>query len=238
MGSSPTVCVSRQATSDQCILLHHCPGAEKRKRKGIKEEDLDAYCRGHIRRLKRYGEAGAILVALLLHLQTAGHHVYGDNAFSSAQVAYDMLQGGTAEHGRFPPTHYTGTQSYSKKSKDKKKKKKDGDEVDDGVESMLQTVQDAAELLEDDVAMNFAQYKNLPRKNAAVHGNIKKYGYRSWTDKTKRVSFGEYYDKKKVHWISNFYGGKQLVRCYRVRSKKKERVVIQKAIEKYNMKKV
>ena len=105
-----------------CTLLHHCPGVEKMKRLDIKPEDLDGYCTRFKQLSKRYGGDGALAWMLVSMLKDHGHHIYADNAFMSAQFAFDCKEGvnGSAPTDIVVKTHVTGTQRTTKPKKPKK----------------------------------------------------------------------------------------------------------------------
>ena len=67
---------------------------------------------------KRYGEQGAIVMRLASKLKYDGHHIIGDNAFSSVQLAVDLKIGRcSVKQNRIPKCDYTGTQKMLVKQK-------------------------------------------------------------------------------------------------------------------------
>ena len=113
--------------------IHHFPGKAKRQMRGLDATNLDDDAVLQLKLQARYGEQGALVVRLASKLQFSGHHIVGDNAFSSVQLASD-LRNGTCPALRVPKCDYTGTQVMQKKAKK------------DNTTNV----------------MHFAEYKNLP----------------------------------------------------------------------------
>ena len=100
------------------IIVHHVPGKAKRKARGLNETNLDNDAINQLTLQKRYGEQGALVIRLVSKLKYDGHHLIGDNAFSSIQLATDLKKG-SVDNIRIPKTTYTGTQvMMTKKGKD------------------------------------------------------------------------------------------------------------------------
>ena len=116
------------------IIVHHLPGKAKRKKRKMDEKNLCKENRLQLALQKRYGEQGALVMRLASELENDGHHIVGDNAFSSVQLATD-LKCGKCPHPEINIRRcdYTGTQVMQKSKKSKTAYK-----------------------------MNFAEYKNLP----------------------------------------------------------------------------
>ena len=98
------------------VLVHHLPGKKKRQKRNLNEDNLDRESLNQLRLQGRYGEQGAILMRLVSRLKYAGHHIVGDNAFSSIQLATDLKRGWCAGNLRIVACDYTGTQVMPKKS--------------------------------------------------------------------------------------------------------------------------
>ena len=98
------------------ITMHHLPGKEKRKKRNLTEENLDKENRLQLSLQKRYGEQGAIIMRLVSKLKYNGHHIIGDNAFSSVQLALDLKKG-VCPGLRVPKADCTGTQVMKKQKK-------------------------------------------------------------------------------------------------------------------------
>ena len=75
------------------VLVHHVPGKEKRKKRGLNEQNMDRDSIIQLKLQKRYGEQGAIVMRLVSCLRNQVHHIIGDNAFSSVQLVHDMQKG-------------------------------------------------------------------------------------------------------------------------------------------------
>ena len=116
-----------------CVLVHHVPGKQKRMQRKLDETNLDQDACLQLKLQKRYGEQGAIVVRLASMLQYDGHHIIGDNAFSSVQLAVD-LRNGSVQGTKVRKADYTGTQVMMKN----KAKSANGPQ------------------------MHFAEYRNLP----------------------------------------------------------------------------
>ena len=91
------------------VIVHHVPGKLKRQKRKLDESNLDKDACLQLKLQKRYGEQGALVVRLCSQLKYNGHHIIGDNAFSSVQLASDL------KHGNVPgmdvkKCDYTGTQ--------------------------------------------------------------------------------------------------------------------------------
>ena len=100
------------------IIVHHVPGKAKRKARGLNETNLDNDAINQLTLQKRYGEQGALVIRLVSKLKYDGHHLIGNNAFSSIQLATDLKKG-SVDNIRIPKTTYTGTQvMMTKKGKD------------------------------------------------------------------------------------------------------------------------
>ena len=116
-----------------CVLVHHVPGKQKRMQRKLDETNLDKDACLQLKLQKRYGEQGALVVRLASMLQYDGHHIIGDNAFSSVQLAVD-LRNGSVPGAKARKADYTGTQvMMAKKAKSTNAPQ-----------------------------MNFAEYRNLP----------------------------------------------------------------------------
>ena len=99
-------------------IVHHAPGKAKRKARGLNETNLDNDAINQLKLQKRYGEQGALVVRLVSKLKYDGHHLIGDNAFSSMQLATDLKKG-SIDNISIPKTTHTGTQvMMTKKGKD------------------------------------------------------------------------------------------------------------------------
>ena len=104
-----------------CIIVHHVPGAKKRKQRGLNEHNLDAESLLHLKLQKRYGVQGAIVMRLVSMLDYEGHHIVGDNAFSSVQLAVDLKRGDGHNLLEIKKCDYTGTQKMQVRRKDPSK---------------------------------------------------------------------------------------------------------------------
>ena len=65
----------------------------KKKKRNLTEENLDKENSLQLSLQKTYGEKGAIITRLVSKLKYNGHHIIGDNAFSSVQLALDLKKG-------------------------------------------------------------------------------------------------------------------------------------------------
>ena len=92
-----------------CVLVHHVPGMQKRVLRKLNETNLDEEACLQLRLQKPCGEQGALVVRLASILQYDGHHIIGDNAFSSVQLAVD-LRNGSVQGAKVKKADYTGTQ--------------------------------------------------------------------------------------------------------------------------------
>ena len=72
------------------IIVHYISGKAKHKARSLNESNLDSDTINQLRLQKRYGEQGALVVRLVSKLKYEGHHLIGDNAFSSIQLAIDL----------------------------------------------------------------------------------------------------------------------------------------------------
>ena len=68
----------------------YVPGVKKRQERGLDETNLDQESILQLRLAKRYGHCGALVIRLVGMLSYDGHHIIGDNAFSSVQLASDL----------------------------------------------------------------------------------------------------------------------------------------------------
>ena len=100
-----------------CILVHHIPGQAKRDSRGLTEDNLDANSVLQLKLQKQYGSQGAIVMQLVSMLEYHGHHIIGDNAFSSVQLVVDLEQGNDHDLLWIPKCDYTGTQNMQVKKK-------------------------------------------------------------------------------------------------------------------------
>jgi hypothetical protein len=98
------------------ITVHHLPGKDKRKKRKLDATNLDLEALKQIELQSRYGECGALLVRLASKLKYNGHHIVGDNAFSSVQLDVD-LKPGTVKGLNVKKCDYTGTQNCQKPGK-------------------------------------------------------------------------------------------------------------------------
>ena len=98
------------------ILVHHLPGKEKRKKWGLNSENLDRESNLQLKLQARYGEQGAIVMRLVSKLKYEGHHIIGDNTFSSVQLAADLKAGYVDPTFTIPKSDYTGTQKMQNKT--------------------------------------------------------------------------------------------------------------------------
>jgi hypothetical protein len=98
------------------VTVHHVPGKDKRKKRKLDDTNLDLEALKQIELQSRYGECGALLVRLASKLKYNGHHIIGDNAFSSVQLAVD-LKAGTVKGMNVKKCDYTGTQNCQKPGK-------------------------------------------------------------------------------------------------------------------------
>ena len=76
-----------------CIVIMYVPGVKKRKERGLDESNLDQESIMQLRLSKRYGHCGALAVCLVSMLTYKGHHIIGNNTFSSVQLALDLKTG-------------------------------------------------------------------------------------------------------------------------------------------------
>ena len=83
----------------------------------MNEHNLDAESVLQLKLQKRYGAQGAIVMRLVLMLEYDGHHIIGDNTFSSVQLVVDLKQGNGHGLLRIPKCDYTGTQKMQVKKK-------------------------------------------------------------------------------------------------------------------------
>ena len=100
-----------------CVVVHHVPGKQKRKQRGLDEINIDEEWLLQLRLQKRYGVQGALVMRLVGMLNNHGHHIIGDNAFSSAQLALDLKRG---DNKLFHITkcNYTGIQKMKLNKKE------------------------------------------------------------------------------------------------------------------------
>ena len=96
------------------IIVHHVPGKAKRKARGLNKSNLDDDAILQLKLQKQYGEQVALVIRLVSKLKYKGHHLIGDNAFSSIQLASDLKKG-SVDIIRIPKTTYTGTQVMIRK---------------------------------------------------------------------------------------------------------------------------
>ena len=93
------------------ILVHHLPGKKKRQQRKMNATNMDSDSLLQLNLQRRYGEQGAIVMRLASKLKYDGHHIIGDNAFSSVQLAVDLKIGRcSVKENRIPKCDYTGTQ--------------------------------------------------------------------------------------------------------------------------------
>jgi len=92
-----------------CVLVHHVPGKQKRLKRKLDKTNLDKDTCLQSKLQKRYGEQGTLVIRLASYLTYNGHHIIGDNAFSSAQLAIDLRKG-SVPGLKMVKTDYTGTQ--------------------------------------------------------------------------------------------------------------------------------
>ena len=72
------------------VLVHHLPGKAKRLKRGLHFKSLDNNNQVQLLLQEQYGEQGEILMRLVSELKLNGHHIVGDDAFSSVQLVHDL----------------------------------------------------------------------------------------------------------------------------------------------------
>ena len=191
------------------VIVHHAPGKAKRQKRKLNEDNLDQDAILQLKLQKRYGEQGALVLRLCSKLRYSGHHIIGDNAFSSVQLASDLKM------GKVPIIHinkcdYTGTQC-------------------------MLSVKATKKAASPSPHVHFAEYKNLPME---PWGKIKKYDHEWFCDNSKSVSLIKYHDKKHITLISTCHHGSKITETPRTRSGERNVVSIPAMVKEYSFKKV
>jgi len=92
-----------------CVLVNHVPGKQKRLKRKLEKTNLDKDTCLQLKLQKRYGEQEVLVIRFASYLTYNGHHIIGDNEFSSVQLAIDLRKG-SVPGLKMAKTDYTGTQ--------------------------------------------------------------------------------------------------------------------------------